>query len=135
MSDVNQAIARFELAMQRLETAVGEYKTRRQAAREAGKLAGLAGMSAAGEDPAAAEVADASNTDASAAEAPSAEAPVEASIGGPAGEALAAAEAELSRLRRENEALRAVGAAADEETARRFETALARVARDEDAAV
>lgn len=127
MSDVNQAIARFELAMQRLETAVGEYKTRRQAAREAGKLAGLGGvsaaMAAAGEDPAA--IADA----------PSAAAPAEASIGGPAGEALAAAEAELSRLRRENEALRAVGAAADEETARRFETALARVARDEDAAV
>ena len=54
--------------------------------------------------------------------------------GGPVAEALRTAEAELTRLRLENDALRAVGASADEAAFERFERAVADAAAQSPAA-
>ena len=138
-SDANAAIERFETALRRIETAVEALEARRTAARDAAKLDRLA--AGATPPPAPIEAAphsEAAQTDAVAAGASQNETPASepaaasAALGGPAADALRVAERELARLRRENDALRAAGAAAeDEATLKQFEAALARVAEDD----
>lgn len=99
---LNRSLAQFEAAMRRIEASVAGLVARRTAAREASKL-----------------------------ERKPSEATGEASADGPANAAQRAVQRELERLRRENEALRAVGAATSGETFEAFESALKRVAAED----